>query len=178
MRMKKVVFLVTCVMMFAMNVCFATPMAVQLNDYNGAGYFLESYNIFASKLDSSLGPYGMGELVTVNKGKDIDIYGAFNKNDSENLIEFFCNKPGYVSVLAIVATRPEQIEIEGSFFMELLTRDFQSEDYEVLVKTMKTSVENTGHEVFYRCYKNNRIYVIQTAYQSGHYVTRINAFIQ
>jgi hypothetical protein len=176
MSAKKVLFLVTCMVMLVTNVCFAWTR-VQLNDNLGAGSFQGQYDYLISQTDNGQRFYKMSELQHISNDGTVDIYGALNPVDKTNVIEYFCNQAGFVSGIVITSSVPETIMFQGTVLMELASEDSEAESYDTIYKLIKYSIDNNC-ACGYHSYRTNRYYDIRTVSSYGIYMTKITAGIK
>jgi hypothetical protein len=172
MSAKKVLFLVTCMVMLVTNVCFAwTP--VQMNDEMGAGAFQSKYASIINATDNGVSTYGMSDLKHIGNNGTYDVYGSFNLHDNNNIIEYFCNQAGFVSGIVITSTNPDTINLQGTMMIEFATDDDEAENYDTIHGLIARSTRDLC-ACGYHSTRKNRYYDIRTKKYGNIYYTKIS----
>lgn len=165
----KVSLLVCMLSVLICSTCFAYEK-VQLNDTLGAGAIRNEYNniIAGTRIESLRAE----DFHYVGPRGDYEIYASVISD--KNLIEYICNKAGYVDGIAIVSPSQEINSAEAFVMLAVVTNKYDVKACDAIARKSTSQYKPWN----WYCEGTNRTYHINTTDYNGLPSTLISAFVQ
>ena len=168
-KIYKITLMVCMLSMFICSTCFAFEK-VQLNDALGAGAVHNAYNNIVT--GTNLESVRADDFRYIGPRDSYEIYTSFISD--KNVIEYICNKAGYVDAIAIVSPTAETNAAEAFVMLSVVSNKYDLKAADAIARKSTSQYKSWN----WYCEGTNRTYHINTTNYNGMTSTIIYAFIQ